>query len=192
MNEYCPITGESQCKCLKSRHPFKAIQVDLKSAMRKLFTDHGVYTKFVIDAIVSHTTDLDVLLDRLMLNQENIGNQLKPIIGSSNAIMLTTLLKKHISLAGEVIKDAVNNDPVLKEVIDLLFENSVRVAGFLTSLNPEKLPFEVTKDMFDRHNQFIIDITIARIHGNHAAEYKKFDSYYVELLELSDMIVNAL
>jgi len=63
--------------------------------------------------------DTQVLLDRLLLNQVDIGDQLKSIVGEDNGNNLTTLLEKHIELAGDVIKAAVANDQMLEEKIEI-------------------------------------------------------------------------
>lgn len=44
---YCGITNERNCKCLNHKIPkVSAMQVDLKSVMRKLFSDHGNILKY--------------------------------------------------------------------------------------------------------------------------------------------------
>ena len=194
MNYHCSITGETRCKCIKTNAKISSIQVDLKSSLRKLFTDHAVYTKFILNAIINKTPDLNILLEHLMINQEDIGNQLKPIIGDYNGNMLIMLLKKHIELAGSN-KMAVNlpfNLFLIENNIKMLFSNGEQVARFLTFLNPIKLHYDVIKDMFNRHNQFIIHMIKARISGSYQNEYKLYDACYNELLEMSDTIVNAL
>ncbi|HSW75823.1 MAG TPA: hypothetical protein VLG50_02170 [Candidatus Saccharimonadales bacterium] len=189
---YCPITGEQQCKCLYKNDAIHALKVDLKSTMRKLFTDHAVYTSFVLKLIVDKINDNGVYLTRLIENQKDIGNQLKPIIGDKHGNMLTALLTEHIKCAGDVMKAAVLKSNQLSNNIEKLFLNSEQVAKFLTSLNPVKLPLNETKMMFDTHNQFVIDMTTSRIKKDYKREQQLYDAYYNEILAMSDMIYNAL
>lgn len=189
---FCPTTGEVHCKCLTPKIRISSLKVDLKSALRKLFTDHGVYTAFVLKSIVDGISDVPVFLDRLLLNQEDIGDQLKPIVGDAKGNLLTDVLTEHINLAGDVITAATKNDPTLNDKIKKLFENSDEVARVLTSLNPSKLPYPITQKMFHTHNQFVIDMTVARIKKNYEEEQRLYDAYYNELLEMSDAIYNAL
>ena len=189
---YCPVTGETKCKCIDKKPLVSALQIDLKSALRKLFTDHGVYTKFVSNAIVDKE-EVGALVKRLFQNQIDIGNQLKPVIGKEKGAQLSKLLLQHIELASEVIKAAVKNDKtLLNNNTKKLFVNSKYVAEFLSSLNPVKLPLDDTKKMFDMHNQFVIDMTVARISKQYEKEIQLYDAYYNELLEMSDSIFNAL
>ena len=192
--EYCPITGETDCKCGKPQYKISSMKVDLKATLRKLFTDHAVYTKFVLNDIVDGVSSVNAFLNRLLDNQVDIGNQLKAIIGEEAGNTLTYLLQQHIKLAGEVIKSAAGHDDenVLQRNVNELFENSNKVAEFLSSLNPEQLPYDVTESMFHTHNQFVIDMTISRLNGQHEEEQRLYDAYYNEILELSDAIYNAL
>ena len=169
------------------------MEVDLPSTMRKLWTDHGVYTKFVLNSIVDGTSDVEQLLPRLMANQTDIGEQLKYVVGDEAGENLTRVLKEHIRLAGEVMKAAITGDSQLVAVaVDVLFANSRDVAIVISSFNPEKLPMVFVLAMFDEHNQFVIDMTVARIRGEFKREIELYDAYYNELLEMSDMIVAGL
>lgn len=191
-HSYCPVTNEYNCKCLPKQTGISALKVDLRSALRKLFTDHGVYTAFVLKSIVDNGKDTYVFLNRLLMNQKDIGDQLKPIIGIEKGNKITEVLTLHIKLAGDVITAAKNRDNNLQDKINLLFSNSNIVAETLTSLNPIVLPFEVTQDMFHVHNQFVIDMTISRISGDFLKEQQLYDAYYNELLILSDNLFSAL
>jgi hypothetical protein len=168
-------------------------EIDLKSTIRKLFTDHAVYTSFVLKSIVDHhDADTKVLLPRLLQNQKDIGDQLKPFIGSSKGNKLTKVLTEHIQLAGAVIKDATYNNPQLEQDKKKLFKNSDDVAMVLTSFNPDMLPYEDTQMMFKIHNEFVIDQTLARLSKDYQQEQKLYDAYYNEILLMSDLIADAL
>lgn len=192
---YCAVTGEVHCKCEGEKEGIPAIKVNMRETMRKLFTDHAVFTKFVLQAIVDAHPGVTSLLTRLKQNQTDIGDQLKPIIGVKLATKLSDLLLEHITLAGEVItaaSDDLADKTTLESAITKLMENSGRVAEFLTSLNPVKLPAKETHEMFDMHNQFVIDMTLARIAGNWEKEIVLYDAYYNEILSMSDAINDAL
>jgi hypothetical protein len=191
-SKYCPLTGESHCKCLYPREKISLLQVDLKSSMRKLFTDHAVYTALVMKSLVDNGKDTQVLLTRLLLNQKDIGDQIKPIVGEKNGNLVTQLLTQHINLAGDVIKAIIKRDPMLADKINQFFANGNQVAAELSSLNPEGLPLETTQEMFHMHNQFVIDMTIARFQGKYDHEQQLYDGYYNEILALSDSISHAL
>jgi hypothetical protein len=189
---YCGRTSEKHCKCLAPKDAIPAEKVNLKEAVRKLFTDHAVYTAFVMKSIVAGSGDLQVFVTRLLRNQKDIGDNLKPIIGEENGNRLTELLTEHIKLAAKVISNASKKDQNLQSSIDALFANSDEVAQFLTSLNPAKLPYAATQNMFHAHNQYVIDMTVSRLAGRYEDEQRLYDSYYNEILEMADDIYAAL
>lgn len=185
----CPINGEMNCKCLIEHED---LQVDIKTTMRKLFTDHGVFTAFVLKSIVDHVNDVPALLPRLMQNQEDIGNELKPYIGQQLGHHITTLLKEHIKLAGDVMKAAVNSSSNLNHLINQLMNNSNQVAAGLHAINPDMLPLDEMKIMFHDHNDFVIKMCQARIAKKYKEEIRLYDGYFNELMMMSDQICDAL
>lgn len=188
----CPITNELHCKCRYERPPCCISDIDMKSALRKLWSDHSFYTALVLKSIVSGLDDTQVFLSRLLANQKDIGDQLALVVGCEKGNRITAVLTEHIKLAGDVITAATKKDPMLQNKIDKLFMNSDDVACVLSSLNPIKLPYPVIQKMFRVHNQFVIDMTVARIKKDYLQEQKLFDAYYCEILMMSDSIYNAL
>lgn len=190
---HCARTGEKNCKCIHPKPQISPLQVNLQAVVRKLFTDHAVITAFAIKSIVDDGGDADaILVPRLMQNQKEIGDALKPIIGEANGNLVTQVLSQHIDLAGQTAKAAKRNDPDIETFKANLLTQGDDVAEVLTSLNPDKLPYAETQPMFRMHNQFVIDMTVARLQKRFADEQRLYDAYYAEMLEMSDAIVAAL
>jgi hypothetical protein len=83
---------------------------DLRSAMRKLWDDHITYTRlFIVDAAAG-LPEKDATTARLLQNQVDIGNAIKPYYGNAAGDQLTALLKEHITTAAEVVAAAKAND----------------------------------------------------------------------------------
>jgi hypothetical protein len=82
--------------------PATAQQVDkstrLHQDMRKLWTDHTVWTRDYIVAAVDDRPDAQAAANRLMRNQEDIGNAVAAYYGQAAGQQLTSLLKQHIAL----------------------------------------------------------------------------------------------
>ena len=196
---YCTITNEMHCKCLNKQELGNPVgDIDMRAVLRKLFTDHAVFTSLVLKSIVDKAEDTGVLLERLLGNQKDIGDQVAPVIGVEKGAQLAQLLTEHIQLAGAVITaaaspaDAMNTKDGLMTKLRALLDQGNRVATFLTSLNPEKLPLNVTSEMFASHNRSVFEMTKARIEGDFNREISLYDAYYNEILALSDALVNAL
>src|SRR5215207_5493419 len=71
----------------------------LRQDMRKLWTDHVVWTRDYIVAAVGDQPDAQAAAARLLKNQEDIGAAIAGVYGKPAGDQLTTLLKEHITIA---------------------------------------------------------------------------------------------
>ena len=74
--------------------------IQLKLALRDLWVDHIVYTRNYIIGFAAGLPDTNIVAQRLLKNQEDIGNVIKPFYGNEAGNKLTSLLKGHILGAG--------------------------------------------------------------------------------------------
>ena len=78
-------------------------------AMRKLWEDHVTWTRLYIVSAATGAADLPDIgptTDRLLANQLDIGDAIKPFYGADAGDQLSTLLRTHILTAAELIADA--------------------------------------------------------------------------------------
>jgi hypothetical protein len=190
---YCARTGDPSCKCIDPLPKVSALKVDLKCAMRKLWSDHAVFDAWVGDAIIDGSPALPALLNRLKQNQYDIGNQLKPLVNNQFGDIVTQALLQHIQTVGDFIKAKVRQDPQADtDYTQKMIAAAEEVGRVLATLNPKKLPEDQAVDMMVRHIQHIMAMGEARLAGDYEKELKIYDSYYNHLIELSDAIYNAL
>jgi hypothetical protein len=71
--------------------------------MRDLWTDHVVYTRNFILSATTGQPDTAEVLQRLLRNQDEIGEAIKPYYGDVAGTQLTSLLRNHIQLAGKAL-----------------------------------------------------------------------------------------
>jgi len=57
-------------------------QVNFQLEMRKLWEDHIIWTRVVIMSLVAGLPDTGLAVQRLMQNQVDIGNAIKPYYGN--------------------------------------------------------------------------------------------------------------
>ena len=86
--------------------------------MRKLWTDHTVWTRDYIVAAVDDRPDAQAAANRLMKNQEDIGNAVAAYYGRAAGQQFTALLKQHISIAVDLIKAAKAGDAAAQKRAD--------------------------------------------------------------------------
>lgn len=82
----------------------------LHDAMRRLWEDHIIWTRVFIISAAADLPDKAAATDRLLQNQVDIGNAIKPYYGESAGNKLTTLLKEHITTAAEIVAAAKAGD----------------------------------------------------------------------------------
>src|SRR2546423_11526117 len=105
--------------------------------MRKLWTDHFFWTRDYIVAAVGDQPDAPAAANRLMKNQDDIGNAVAKFYGAAAGQQLTTLLKEHISIAVDLIKAAKAGDKAAQQQADATWQqNGTAIADFLSKANP--------------------------------------------------------
>ena len=79
--------------------------------MRELWSDHIVYTRGFIVSASAGAADTAEVLQRLLRNQDEIGEAIKPYYGDAAGTQLATLLREHIQLAGKALVAAKGTAP---------------------------------------------------------------------------------
>src|SRR5512137_365784 len=119
----------------------------LGMAMRKLWEDHITYTRNFIISSLAGLEDAGKVAERLLKNQDDIGDAIKPVYGDEAGKKLAGLLRDHILIATEVVKAAkMDNKDELKKASNKWSLNADDIAAFLSSANPN-LPKNVLEDM---------------------------------------------
>lgn len=187
----CCYKGEDTCEIKLGKE--RKSECELRVEFRKLWSEHAIYTKFYIISVLADIPDAQLLANRLLQNQVDIGNFLKQFIGKVRGNKVAELLQEHIlAAAGAINAVKSGNQRAIESAVNKVFQNSRKVSKFLSSLNPEKLPFSVVLEHFNEHNQFVIDMTVARSQGEFAKDIKLFDLYYAQILEFADLLLNGV
>jgi hypothetical protein len=173
-----------------SMHNDAAMQ--LKQDMRKLWTDHVVWTRDYIIAATTNSPDQKSALDRLMKNQDDIGNAIAKFYGPAAGQQLTTLLKAHISTAGDVVKAAAGGDKAAQEKANNAWkQNADQIADFLSKANPN-WPKATLQDMMSKHLATTTDVVVARLQKNWDADVKAYDAVYDHILTMADALSDGI
>ncbi|HVG72086.1 MAG TPA: hypothetical protein VM819_14310 [Vicinamibacterales bacterium] len=164
----------------------------LKQDMRKLWTDHVVWTRAYIIAAVADQPDAQAAANRLMKNQEDIGNAIGSIYGAPAGQQLTTLLKEHISIAVDLIKAAKAGDKAGQQAADAKWQqNGVAIADFLSKANPN-WPRATLVDLMKGHLTSTTNEVVARLTKNWDADVRAYDEVYRHILMMSDALADGI
>ena len=164
----------------------------LKQNMRKLWTDHVVWTRMYIMEAVGDQPDAAAAAARLMKNQEDTGNAIAAYYGADAGKQLTTLLKEHISIAVDIIKAAKAGDNAGQKAADTRWrQNADQIATFLSKANPH-WPKATLLDLMNEHLRTTTDEVVARLTKNWDADVRAFDQVYDHILKMSDALADGV
>jgi hypothetical protein len=183
--------------CAGSSSAFVAAQdrasaAALKQDMRKLWTDHVVWTRDYIVAALADAPGAEAAAGRLMKNQEEIGSAIGRVYGAPAGAELTSLLKEHITVAVDVVKAAKSGNKGALGAADAKWQqNANAIASFLSKANPH-LPQAAVADMMKKHLSTTTAEVVARLNKDWAGDVRAFDEVYTHILMMSDAISDAV
>jgi hypothetical protein len=161
----------------------------LQGAMRKLWEEHITWTRIFIISAAADLPDKSAATDRLLQNQVDIGNAIKPYYGDAAGNQLTTLLKEHITTAAEVVTAAKAGDKAKQEdATKRWFTNADQIADFLSKANPKSWPQAEMRKMMRDHLSLTTEEVVARLQGNWAADIAAYDTVHEQILHMADML----
>ncbi|HXF97364.1 MAG TPA: hypothetical protein VNJ46_01995 [Gaiellaceae bacterium] len=188
-----PAGGAGRAHAAPAPAPRTEKVVALHRAMDRLWQDHVTWTRMVIVSFAAGAPDLQPAITRLLRNQADIGNAIKPYYGAAAGRALTALLKTHIRQAVPVLTAAKAGDrPALKQALDVWYANAAEIAAFLSKANPERWPRAETRRMMNRHLQLTTAEAVARLKGNWKADIAAYDRVRAEILEMSEMLADGI
>ncbi len=172
--------------------PPRMTAAELRAAMRKLWTDHTTWTRNVVISFAAGLPDLQVAEQRLLRNQDDIGNALRPLYGDQAANRLTALLRQHIMQAVDVLKAAKSGDKSALDAANRAWQqNADQIADLLASVNPNLKRDEV-RALMRQHLDTTLAEAAARIKGDWAADVAAYDAVYDHILLMSDALSVAI
>lgn len=165
---------------------------DLKMNQRRLWIDHVSWTRSFIVSDIASLEDKSIVLERLLKNQDDIGNSIKPYYGEDAGNKLSVLLKEHIELAGNVLESAKNKDSkALEKNNKLWYENADKIADFLSTANPN-YSNKVLKDMLYKHLQFVTDQVVARLSNDWKSDITAYDKGEDHMIHFADILSDGI
>lgn len=172
---------------------FSESRVNLGKVMRSLWEDHVIYTRNYIISSLANLPDTDAVAQRLLKNQDDIGNAIKPFYGNAAGNKLTTLLREHILIAAEVVKAAKSNDSAaLKTSQQKWKDNADELATFLSSANPNNWTKQDIQSMLYTHLDLTTGEVVSRLNKDWKKDIAYFDKGEKHMLMFSDMLSDGI
>ena len=146
--------------------------------IRKLWTDHAVWTRDYIIAAIADHPDAQAAVAKFY--------------GAAAGQQLTTLLKEHITIAVDLIKAAKAGDKEGQQKADTRWqENATHIADFLAKANPN-WPRATLVDLMKKHLSTTTDEVVARLNKNWDGDVRAFDAVYEHILMMSDALADGI
>jgi hypothetical protein len=177
-------------------HGATANRVAFHDVMRKLWEDHVTWTRlFIVSAATEsgNLPDIGPTVDRLLANQTDIGDAIKPFYGDAAGNQLTDLLRDHILTAAELVAAAKAGDSsAVADASARWHANADDIATFLANANPKQWPLADMKAMMKDHLDLTLKEAVARLDGRYADDITAYDEVHAEILQMADMLSDGI
>src|SRR5262249_2781895 len=151
-------------------------EIGLTLAMDKLWEDHVTWTRIYIMSVTSGLPDTDAAAQRLLQNQVDIGNAIKPIYGDQAGEQLTSLLNDHILIAVDLLAAAKSGDTAkFEDANKRWYDNANQIAAFLNSANPDNWPLADMQSMMKSHLDLTLEEAVARLNADWSSDVAAYD-----------------
>jgi prophage DNA circulation protein len=163
-----------------------------EAGMRKLWTDHVIWTRQYITSAVADMPDAGAAAARLLLNQEHIGTAIVPFYGKAAGDRLTNLLRQHIMIAVDLVAAAKADDKAKFAQEDQKWtKNAEEIATFLSNANPNWGKADLV-DLLGQHLSLTKAETVARLTKSWEDDVKAFDDIFTEILTVADALSRGI
>ncbi len=178
------------------RHGASAVPIErtekavaFRDDTRKLWEDHITWTRLFIVSFAAGLPDLNATTGRLLQNQTDIGNAVKPVYGDEAGNQLTALLRQHILGAVDLLTAARSGDATAFDTAKAAwYANADEIAAFLHGANPDNWPLQHMQAMMHSHLDLTLQEAAARLHGDFAGDIAAYDQVHAEILQMADML----
>lgn len=166
---------------------------DLRAGMRELWSDHMQWTYATVDSFFHNPAAVQPTLDRLLRNQRDIGDAIKPFYGDEAGDALGDLLTEHIKGAVPVLQAAQTGDQAaLKTALDAWYANAKEIADFLSTANPKHWPTSATEPMMRAHIEQTTAYATDLLKGDYTSAIEHYDEADHHMMMLADTLAEGI
>lgn len=170
-----------------------ARQTALRTTMRKLWEDHITWTRLFIISAEAGSPDTNTTAQRLLQNQTDIGDAIKPLYGDAAGAQLTSLLRDHILTAGDLIAAAkAGNTAKVATTKARWYANANQIADFLAKANPTNWSAVEMHTMMRDHLDNTLAEAVDHLKGNWTADVADYDKVHTQILNMADMLTTGI
>jgi hypothetical protein len=168
-------------------------RTELHDVMRKLWSEHAIWTRQYIVSVAAGLPDKDATTQRLLLNQTDIGAAMARYYGEESGGKLTGLLKEHILTAGELIAAAKSGNVAKTDSVNAKWRaNADEIAEFLHHANPNYWATARVRTAMYTHCDQTRSEAEHRLKKDYTADIQDFDAIEKHVLVMADMLSDGI
>ncbi|MGH8940467.1 MAG: hypothetical protein ACRDV2_14145 [Actinomycetes bacterium] len=176
-----------------SAAPRSNAQIAFHDQMRKLWEDHVTWTRLAIVSFADGSDGFDTTASRLLQNQADIGDAIKPFYGKAAGEQLTSLLSDHITIAVELLQAAQAGDTARFDDVNTRWSaNGEEIADFLAAANPRFWPRDVMRAVMAGHLEQTLAEAAHELQGQYAAGVLDYEMIHEHILEMADLLSSGI
>ena len=161
--------------------------------MRRLWEDHITWTRLAIISLTTESPDTEATVGRLLQNQTDIGDAIKPFYGEAAGDELTRLLRDHILIAADIIAAAKAGDAAAVAAGQARWTGERRRDRRLPERRqPARVEVRAVQQMLYEHLNLTTTEVVARLQGDWEADVAAYDEIHLQALEMADMLSTGI
>lgn len=173
-------------------HTYSYEEVKLKMNMTKLWTDHTIWTRMFIVDLLTDSPSIETTTERLLKNQETIGNIMEEFYGETASESITSLLKSYVNIITELLKAIkIGNTTQATNLETDIVTNIESIAILFATINPYYCIDELT-DLFNTQTILIRYQFIARKEKDYIADIMYYDMGLHHIFMISDYLTDGI
>lgn len=178
--------------CLRDEAPAVTTQLTLQDDMRRLWTEHALWTRmFLIDSVAG-LPGANAAAERLWRNQVEIGDAIRPFYGDAAGDRLTSLMQLHVAGVAAVVSAAKAGDSVALSAANAAwYDNAHDVASFLSETSPRLSRVELDRMLAAQLDRTELQ-AMARVHRASVMDAQAYDATVAQALEIADALSSAI
>ena len=168
-------------------------ELALRNGMRALWEDHVTWTRLGVISLLDDSADKDATVGRLLRNQTDIGNAVKPFYGDAAGAALTQKLREHILIAADLIAAAKAGDGAKVASEQARWQkNAAEIAALLNKVNPRFWKKAALTSMLNEHLTLTTAEVVARLNHDWSADVAAYDRIHRHALGMADALSTGI
>jgi hypothetical protein len=168
-------------------------ELAFRNGMRALWEDHVTWTRLAVISLLDNSPDTNATVTRLLRNQTDIGNAIKPFYGKAAGSSLTRELRLHILIAADLIAAAKAGDEArVAEEQARWRRNAADIAELLSKANPRYWKRSALTSMLNQHLKLTTAEVVARLGRNWEADVAAYDRIHQHALGMADALATGI